>query len=628
MKKLIYAFGLMFAMGIYANNTVIAQYTDEYYCPMHDIEEPESTFKVTSTCDPVTDICKGRYKPGKGVLKALFVYIRFADDNASMSYWNTYPNSSDIYDVEPWMANSIDETTTENSDNYFNISNYFSEVSRDSFNVIGEAVYIELPSKSTFTDDGTPTGTPLEDVDLMFATNLYALEHLDARMDLSEYDNFDYVGDFHHDQVSDGLIDMVYMIYRTPGEKHFAGHPSWGAFGGVASLGYWGTGIQTLPSGVKANFSPLYSGSGLTIHLGTNRVTDFDVSYIHELAHYIMGGNHPYTDDSYRSTIGGTGYWGVFGGNFATNSINSYEQEKLGWITVPELTTTSLDSLDDFITTGEAFKYIIGTNEYYYFENRQRIQSTTGLDNSYDQPNWNDDDKGIFVLHVKENSGGNYLYQEDNSLESIVSDGNWDWNLTDFEDVCNDSGEPAFEKNSPNRFGESFKDPIMIVDNPGDTKGPYKQSLFVKSSASTICKKYFLGYDSTDKSGFTETSRSLITPYTNPAFLSRSKSQIGIGLQITSKTGNTLHFKFFSNTHNHYTVAENTTWDRQIFLDNSLTVQSGAKLTIKPNTTVYVEDAKAINVYGELDASGVEFIPMNSTWNGITFHNGSNGESR
>lgn len=589
MKEIINIMLVLFVVMLCAFGTLQAQVIDESYCPMHTIEEPaETSAKLMSSCNPSTDICTGKYKPGKGTLKMLMVYIRFADDNTSMSYWNSTPNPNNIYDVETWMEESLDENISIGSDNYFNVTNYFNQMSRGSYNVIGDVVYIELPSKSTFVDT---LGNDLEGLALMKATNKYALEYLDnnSQIDLSDYDNFDYVSTNHHDQASDNILDMVYMVYRTPGAQHFAG-VEYSSFGGIAMLG--GGGKETLPSGLVVDYSAFAEGSGLTMHLGENRKERFDDSYIHELAHYLMGGNHPYTDGSWSNSIGRSGYWGIFGGSQATNSVNSYEQELLGWIDVPELTSTQNFSLGDFITTGDAFKYSLSPTEYYYFENRQRIQTTNGIYNTYDQPNWNSDDKGLFILHVKENSSGNYLYHSDNSLESIVSDGNWDWNIDEENswqvDQCNPSGEPAFYKNKPNRFGESFKEPIMEVDNPNDSEGSYMQSLFVKSTNPVECKKYFLGYDSSDKSGFSQTERSLISPYTNPVFLTRTKSLVDIGVKINGKLGSTLQLKFYDSTHDHYTITDNTTWDRQIYLEESVIVDNNATLSILPGTTVYL----------------------------------------
>lgn len=460
MKTHTYNITLILMLSISITFASRAQDSD-FYCPMDDFEHPvETSMKISIPSTSSADITVGKYKPGKGILRVLFVYIRFADDHTSMSYWNSYPNPNTIWDVEPWMALSIDQSTSTNSNNYFNISNYFSEVSRNSFRVIGRAAYIGLPPKSTFTDDGTPNGTPLHGNALRKAANIAALEYLDnsIQIDLSYYDKFDYLSEYHHEETSDGIIDMVYMIYRAPNNHHFITGTGWNKLSGIASLG--GSGQHTLPSGLKVGLGFGGNSSGVTMNMGNKnsdkRKERFDDSYIHELGHYLMGGDHPYPGSTSMPGKGIKGYWGIFGGHQATNSINAYEQELLGWISVPELTDTGTETLKDFITTGDALKYVISSTEFYYFENRQRIQSTTGIDNTYDQPNWNDGDKGLLILHVKEDASGDYLYSWDNSLGSIVSDGNWDWTFEGFKPVCNESGEPAFEKDVPNRFGVSF----------------------------------------------------------------------------------------------------------------------------------------------------------------------------
>jgi hypothetical protein len=120
---------------------------------VEELEETTANTMIAISCNPLTDICTGKYKPGKGTLKMLMVYIRFADDHTPMSYWNSRPNPSDIYDVETWMKKSLDENLLVGSDNYFNITNYFNQMSRGSYSVIGDVVFIELPPISTFRDE-------------------------------------------------------------------------------------------------------------------------------------------------------------------------------------------------------------------------------------------------------------------------------------------------------------------------------------------------------------------------------------------------------------------------------------------------------------------------------------------
>jgi len=118
MKELTNIMLVLFVAILCAFSTLQAQVIDESYCPMYNIEESaETSAKLMEDCNTSTDICTGKYKPGKGTLKMLMVYIRFADDNTSMSYWNSTPNPSNIYDVETWMEESLDENLSVGSNN-------------------------------------------------------------------------------------------------------------------------------------------------------------------------------------------------------------------------------------------------------------------------------------------------------------------------------------------------------------------------------------------------------------------------------------------------------------------------------------------------------------------------------
>jgi len=607
-----------------------------------DSVQTKTPFKSNQSC-PSGNICFGTFKPSKGTFKILLVYIRFEDDNQSMSYWNSYPNPNDVWDVENWMANSIDEDVTVQSDNYMNLTHYFREMSGGEYNVIGDVAYVEAPSKLNFTKkveiDGDSVDVQLENLELMGAVNKWVIKKLDSEIDLSEYDNYKYHGHGNHEEVSDDYIDMIYMMYRTPSGKYFYLNETEGrTFGGIAQLSVRDTlsnghttPTVTLSSGLKVHGTRSGNGSGLTIHMENDRRKRFDDSYIHELAHYLIGpGIHPYTSTTPSA------YWGIFAGTHGTNSVNAYEKELLGWIDENDITEIQMGQsylLSDFVEHKQVLKYEIAPCEYYYFENHQRTQSTTGLGNSYDIPNLNENDKGIFILHVEEPYLGN------NSLSSIVSDGTWDWTLDEdkswIEDVCNPSGEPAFEKNHPNPFGKSFKDPIMSVTNPGGG-GSYMQRLFIKASEPETCTKYFFGNDPADKSGYSINGTSLVSPYTNPTFLQRDGTPLNITMKITSEFLGLVALQFNSND-NPYTITENTTWDGQIFLDQNTKVENNATLTILPGTTVYMAENVQLDIRagqgGTLISEGTEEEPIrfirtdpNNAWKTI-YLNSSAGSS-
>jgi len=250
--------------------------------------------------------------------------------------------------------------------------------------------------------------------------NRYAIQTLDSVVDLSIYDNWN-INNNSHSKSPDGKLDYVFMVYRAADGLYFTDDGDY--YSGIASLGAGN--LITLQSGMKVDMGTFDSGS--TTHLHKSREFTFEI-LVHEFGHHLFGGNHPYADNSSSIAQNGrsAGYWGIFAGNWGTPTMNAYEKELLNWIDVTEVSGNI--QLDDFILTGDAAKYEVDTDEFFYFENHQRTQSTSGILSTYDRPNINASDKGLFILHVNLENG--YLDWGSYSLKSVVSDGNWDWQNT------------------------------------------------------------------------------------------------------------------------------------------------------------------------------------------------------
>ena len=80
----------------------------------------------------------GRYITAHGTLKVLVVFAQFPDDHSSVSGWP---------DGQPpdMMSTFIDSTTSEQSTNKYNLTNYFNTMSMGKFHVIGKTVYVKAP---------------------------------------------------------------------------------------------------------------------------------------------------------------------------------------------------------------------------------------------------------------------------------------------------------------------------------------------------------------------------------------------------------------------------------------------------------------------------------------------------
>ena len=235
----------------------------------------------------------------------------------------------------------------------------------------------------------------------------------------------------------------------------------------------------------------------------------------------------------------------------------------------------------------------------------------------YDDATHNTSDKGLIILHD--------LYSNSNtgSNRYLLSDGDWDWN--DIGQVVNpydpngSSYIPLFEREDVNRNGNNFARKISA----SGFGYSWLYALYHPETMDTVVATHFRG---TNLLGtYSVNTRPLLASNTNPKPKTWSGNGVPFAIKVKSKSGNKLYVDFRTN-YDPYTLSENTTWDHQIFLDNSVTVQSGVTLTIKPNTTVYVADGKTINIYGELDADGVTFTAMDNNWNGLTFQSGSDGE--
>ena len=335
----------------------------------------------------------------------------------------------------------------------------------------------------------------------------------------------------------------------------------------------------------------------------------------HELGHHLLGGGHPYySSDAYRSNR----ISGLLGSAFARAvSTNSSDRERLGWDEILgvdkilEITSSTQNlELDDFITTGEAYKIKVPnstySNEYIYLQNHENISI-------YDDATMNNSDKGIFLFHTTDKD------KHPARSRYIVSDGLWDWSQ-DGDITEGTSTVPLFEKNAPDPdTGFGFMSQLKNDNNKFSWLLGYRDDQGVE----TLDGHFWGEGDLNLKASFDHIENNYISKITNPKLTDWAGNELPFTIRIKEKNGTKFTFDFLFND-DPYIISEDVTWRGEIFLDNDVTVQSGAKLSVK-DATVYVGDNVDITIEGELYTNNATFTAKNNRWDYITFESGSEG---
>jgi hypothetical protein len=542
----------------------------------------------------------GQFLTANGTLRILVVFAEFENYNEEDQYGRPggyWPDGG----FPAFVDSYIDSTVTQNSTHKLNITNYFSQMSQGNYKVIGDVKTVHVPNNYMNNRSGA---------------NQWVLNHLDSEVNYANYDNWKKNADFIHTNTSDGIVDMIVIIYR--------GYSLTTSWIGEASLGFDSIMVDNNSTEIKGSYHYGYlsneptKGSGVTAQAVTNN-SEYDmISVTHEISHWLLG-PHPYKGGGpiisrYPSMLQGS--W------FYASSTNAYEAERLGWIT-PTVIDSSIGDvsgleLDDFLTTGDAVKIKVtggGADEYYLLENRQH-QSI------YDNATQNSSDNGLFIHHIR----GHYSSSYDD-LRMLPSFGNWDW-TTDGTTTVSSSTVSIMKKDEPNRSGLSYHESL-----PG-VSGDEWMHAYRDEHENLFTGGIFRGNYVT--SSFKKNSNPLFAANTNPNSLTWSGSSTDIAVKVVDESQGKITVDAYMN-YDPYTITENTTWDGQIFLDQNTKVENNATLTILPGTTVYMAENVQLDIRagqgGTLISEGTEEEPIrfirtdpNNAWKTI-YLNSSAGSS-
>jgi len=444
----------------------------------------------------------GIHITASGVLRVLLVFASFPDDETPHPFWPAHqPPLS--------MNQFLDPDTSTRSQGAFNLTNFFRQMSLGRFHVVGEALWVESRHPSSEYLNGA-----------YWKANKHVLEErVDSLVDFSLYDHWTNHSPFHNSESPDGQVDMILMVWRTTLFQFF----------GEASLGYH-EGFVLDGKRIEMGFPeyiPFPRGSGVTcLYVYTDSPRQIMQTMVHELSHWLLGGPHPYNNDSPDNKHA---YWGMLCSGLRNAScVNAYERERLDWKTVPELQPGTTTILRDYLTSGDAWKYHPSNGEpfeYFYIENHQRLSL-------FDDVTTNPDDRGIWILHQQ----GPYL--ELDNLKMAPSDGRWSWLNPGTTMLCGSQPLPVFQKGTPNLpTGATHRDQIPIPTSRVNWLLAYRDS-----AQQIHCGFFPNGQRFTGS--FTADANPLFSPYSNPNTNTWSNQPTPLSLEVVSDSAGSLTLRF------------------------------------------------------------------------------------
>lgn len=460
-------------------------------------------FQYTLFCQ-ATERTGGKYLPSEGNVHALLIFAQFPDDRYEPAESNWKLNQPPDY-----MSTFIDPSTDKISHNG-NLSCYFDDMSLHKFQLTGKSIFVTTPHKREWYLDNKKSRTYI---------NEEIVQKADSILDFSEFDNWTRKGDYTFVEESDGVVDMVFVIFRNIAyelddnarakiEVQFGLVP-----GGEASLGH-GSSIR-VDNGQRI-VETKYPGSGLNVKANLKQIPVSGCA--HEFGHYLIGGHEAH----FASGIYGLmSTWG-----FTQRSImmNGWERLKLDWVNAMEFGPGKGSYKDiilrDYLSTGDLIKINVpDSKEYYLLENHQMINKY------WDLPDQSGKDvEGVYVLQQSGNAG--------NTVTMICADGKWQWEVT--EKVANPYGGkdslPVFTKIKADPVKGNF-DNEMIPFKINNRYGRDFIHFFKDPVSGKIIEQAVFRGDGNDSFNL---ERDEFSQYTNPTPLLSNKKPAGISFKIKS----------------------------------------------------------------------------------------------
>lgn len=414
-------------------------------------------------------------------------------------------------------------------------------MSLNRFKVTGETVHVIAPrTRKQYKDINYYRGQIQKEI----------LQDLGITKDFSSFDNWTRTSYYNHVNQPNGQVDMIMFIWRNvlSDSANYASDLDFGHdFGDLGRIGSFSVdnGTRTINTNVF--------GSGVTVRAYTGTGQYFNDPFrinMHEFAHYLLGWNDMHN---------GYGFWGMLC-DWGTRSYvaNAFERYQLGWIDNPTIYTVDANTtsnitllsktLDDFVTTGHAYRVIIDStsNKYFYLENHQNASYWETHSPFSSHPNSVDGtvESGLYV--VRQIGMANTSSQFAKLL--IPADGRYSWSVVQaIDNPYDDKILPVWYRGLPN-LTSGYHDLEFVphtysypgIENPSSIH-------FVRDTLyhTNTEPNYYLG---DGKDAFGIGYNQVFSPWSNPNNQKAVNTTTPFGFEITSFSSGVYTLNFYVNT--------------------------------------------------------------------------------
>jgi len=474
-------------------------------------------------------------------LRIMVIYVRFLGDNTQgndppFCVWK-YPDApkpTNPYTLDGTFIDGTEQspmTPFMNRYRDYTVTDYFCEMSRGDFDVIGEEYSVTTEHEASwYHTGGNNYGFAYINQEV-----LQKLEN-ETNPDFSLYNNWTY--NFTSEQwewnpgSGDNTADMIVMCYRNiPG-------PPWG---NAWFFGQEASGISTL--GVTQFFDGTYT-NGVTCAMNLDNYSKTTQVWEHEIGHSWWG----------HHTMGiMTGY------DDATYGLSPWERNDLQYITpnmisYPYMSQYADYTLGDFYATGDVvLLQLPNQSEYFWIANHQKFSKYDGISqgsktcweiNRARQDPYCGVGTGLYIYHQNPGPSSCNFNME---LDIEQADGNYNWLINRWVpyyipgyNFCIPLFEPTINGGNPLNGRAEFYNPIMYVSNPPSCGwiGDWKQEVS-DDPCSEIDNDYFVTVDKRGdgKDALNVGYDEIFSPYSNPRSNECEGGNTGLTIKLTGDDG-------------------------------------------------------------------------------------------